>query len=98
MKTPTLLLTAVLASLAVADVQIFTDNQCSANKLTVKTSAGNCYNIGEGWHSALGCSLTHNLRVFANADCDESGGTQEKAPQKCAALDGNVVRSIKCRA
>jgi len=98
MKTPTILLALALSSLAVADVQIFTDTSCNANKLTVKTSAGNCYNIGTGWHGTLGCSVGHNMRVFANRDCDESGGTAERAPQKCTTLDGTQIQSIKCRA
>lgn len=94
MKTFTLLIASVMASLAVADVRIFTDTQCMANEKLIDTTAGNCYNIQGGIYSARGCSVGHNLRVYTGSGC--SGTYQEKAPQKCANLDGSAVGSIRC--
>ena len=94
MKNIAILLAAALASCAVADVQVFTDTQCSSNKILVSTTAGNCYNLDAGKNSALGCSVGHNLRVYTGANCN--GVSQTRRPQACANLGNDQIRSIMC--
>lgn len=94
MKNVFVLATAALASIVAADVQLFTDTQCMANRALITTKAGTCYEIPSGKFSALGCSVGHNLRVYSQSGCD--GTYQERAPQKCDNLGGVQIVSIKC--
>jgi hypothetical protein len=94
MKSASILITAVLSSFAAADVQVFTDAQCGSNKILVGTKAGNCYNLDAGKHSAKGCSVGHNLRVYTSTNCN--GIYQERRPQACANLGNDAIGSIKC--
>lgn len=95
MKNVLFLTVAALASFAIADVQLFTDKNCSSGKALLGTKHGYCYNVSDrGTNSALGCSVGHNLRVYSTSDCS-GGNYQTKAPQKCASL-GTKIKSIKC--
>jgi hypothetical protein len=86
-------ITAYLAALASADVQAFTDSQCMANRELITTKKGRCYDTS-GKKSALGCSLQHNLRVYAETGC--TGTYNTRAPQKCVNLGDTEIQSIKC--
>jgi hypothetical protein len=94
MKNILSLAVAALASVAVADVQVFTDNNCSANKRVLGTKAGYCYPINGGKHCILGCSAGHNLGIFRSNHC--SGDNEERAPQRCASFGGAHINSLKC--
>jgi hypothetical protein len=94
MKSAAILVAAALSSLAAANVKVFTDTQCSSNKLLTGTYAGNCYNLDAGKFSAKGCSVGHNLRVYSSTDCN--GSYRERRPQACANLGNDAIKSIKC--
>jgi hypothetical protein len=87
-----------LASFTVADVQIFDDLSCNENRKLIGTKAGYCYNLdGDGTrHSAKGCSVGHNLRVYDQPDCFGGGAENTVKPQKCVNLGSGGIRSIKC--
>jgi hypothetical protein len=98
MRSFVIAVTVALASLAMADVQTFRNNDCG-NKIepTVGTKHGYCYNLQSGVQSAKGCSVGHNLRVYSTVDCDEAGGFYTTVkPQKCVNLGGGEIYSIKC--
>nr|POF02231.1 hypothetical protein CFP56_65496 [Quercus suber] len=83
MKIAALLATTGLACLVTADVQLFTDTQCMSNDFLYSTDAGNCYTLDTlamDYFSALGCSVDHNLRVYAGADC---GGAYTEVKKLC---------------
>ena len=94
MKSAAVLIAAVLSSFAAADVQVFTDTQCNADRIIQDTVAGRCYNLNAGKHSARGCSVGHSLRVFTGSDC--TGTYQQVKPQACANLGTNQIHSILC--
>ena len=96
MKSFIIFATAAFASLTTADVQTFSDTQCSANRQLVQTVAGRCYNAGGDRRSMLGCSVSHNLKIFTKGNCDESGPSQVVAPQHCVNAGGFVIGSFKC--
>lgn len=94
MKTFSLVALAALASTALADVSVFTDTQCMANKDTVSTAPGNCYNVASSKESALGCASGYTLRVYTGSGC--SGSYANKPSQQCVNLGGQNILSVKC--
>lgn len=94
MKTFSLVALAAMASTALADVQLFTDTQCMSNDYLLDTHAGTCYEVPGGKLSALGCSVGHNLRVYAGSGC--GGNYADKSPQHCVNLGGQNILSLKC--
>jgi hypothetical protein len=94
MKNFALLVTTIFASLAVADVQTFTDPNCYIDRELVGSKHGNCYNLDRNVGSMKGCSVGHRLRVWSGPNC--YGATNVKAPQKCVNLGTDNIGSFKC--
>nr|OQO27182.1 hypothetical protein B0A51_04442 [Rachicladosporium sp. CCFEE 5018] len=95
MKNFALLLAATLATLAAADVRIYSDIGCeSSDESLVQTKAGHCYDLPEGRNSAGGCSKYHDLKIFDGPRC--TGDSVIVKPQWCAAFGDRAVASIMC--
>jgi hypothetical protein len=99
MKAFAILTIPLFASLGLADVQQFTDSNCYVDRNVVDSKAGNCYEVGNsslGFPilSIKGCSVSHDLRIYAESGC--RGASNTKPPQKCASFGGNTIRSFKC--
>ena len=90
-----LLVLAAIACTAIADVKIFTNNDCTADEELIQTDAGHCYNVPETHNSAKGCSDGHDIRVFTLANCVD-GDHADNGPQACVNLGGRTIRSVMC--
>lgn len=87
MKNIITLVALSLFTLSTADVHQYTDTQCTEGSTLVSTTAGTCISyLGGGWESAKGCSLTHDLRVYAEPNCDETGIYNTIGPHNCINL------------
>jgi len=94
-KNLVLLATALLATKVVANVSVYTDDNCSTGGTVVDTVSGTCYEAsGSAFHSAKGCSSGHELRIHRTTDCSDNEGN---FIDECAALpEDGPIGSFKC--